>query len=198
MELKERITEEAISQFMKYGIRHITMDDIANNLAISKRTLYEVFKDKNELIETCMNELTVKQEKRHRELQSSSANVIELMIATMQNMIKALNAINPVFFSDLKKYYPKIWNLKNRDQKTRSLNQIHTQLRKGVNEGLFRNDFDIQLVAKLFYEQMNLIGDDQVFPKEEYNYAELFRNLVINFVRGISTRKGIDLIDQIL
>lgn len=196
MEVKDRIIEEAIRQFMKFGVRHVTMDDLANNLAISKRTVYEVFKDKNELITTCMQHLSWQQEARQNELLDSTQNVIELMISTMQEGIKAFNSINPVFFYDLKKYYPMVWNQKHLEQREKSLNHIHTQLRKGINEGLFRKDFDIELVSKLFYEQMNLIGDDTIFPKEDYNYADLFKNLMINFIRGISTRKGIDVIEQ--
>lgn len=198
MEIRDRIIEEAIRMFLKFGIRHVTMDDIANNLAISKRTLYEVFKDKNELISTCIQFMSARQETRQQELQTTSSNVIELMLNSMQECIKYMNMINPVFFNDLKKYYPMVWEDKHREYTVKGLNQIHTQLRKGVNEGLFRKDIDIKIVAKLFYEQKNMIGDDQIFPKDEYNFIDLFKNLVINFVRGISTRKGIDLIGQIL
>ncbi len=198
MELRERIIEEAIRLFMKFGIRHVTMDDIANNLAISKRTLYEVFKDKNELITTCMEHLTNIQEARSQQLMAETSNVLELMIKHMIEGIQAINKINPVFFSDLKKYYPVIWDQKHREQREKGLNHIYTQLSKGVDEGFVRKEIDIKIVAKLFHEQINLIGDDDVFPKDEYNYADLFKNLVINFLRGISTRKGIDLIDQTL
>jgi len=198
MELKDRIIEEAIRLFMRFGIRHVTMDDIANNLAISKRTLYEIFKDKNELISTCIQHLTNLQETRYQKLKEESSNVLELMMKNMFDGIQALNKINPVFFSDLKKYYPIVWDQKHREHREKGMNNIHTQLRKGVNEGLFRKDIDINIVAKLFHEQMNMIGDDQIFPRDEYNFTDLFKSMVINFVRGISTSKGIDLIDQLL
>lgn len=114
----------------------------------------------------------------------------------MLDGVQALDKINPVFFSDLKKYYPTVWDQKHREHKEKGLNHIYTQLRKGVNEGFFRKEINLELVAKLFHEQLNLIGDDQIFPKEDYNYSDLFKNLVINFLRGISTQKGIDLIDE--
>jgi len=198
MELRDRIIEQSIQSFMKYGIRHVTMDEIANNLGISKRTLYEVFKDKNELLNTCMKHLELKQDESHQKLTSECSNTLEVMIRTMQEGLKYMDIINPVFFSDLKKYYPMVWEEKQREHTTKGLNKIHTQLRKGINEGLFRKDFDIKIVAKLFHEQMNLIVDDSIFPKDEYNFQDLFKNMVINFVRGISTRKGTELIDQIL
>ncbi len=198
MEIRDRIIEQSIQSFMKYGIRHVTMDDIANNLGISKRTLYEVFKDKNELLNTCMKRLEQMQDENHRKLTAECSNTLEVMIRTMQEGLKYMDLINPVFFSDLKKYYPMVWEEKQREHTTKGLNKIHTQLRKGINEGLFRKDFDIKIVAKLFHEQMNLIGDDNIFPKDEYNFQDIFKNLVINFVRGISTRKGSELIDHIL
>lgn len=196
MELKDRIIDEAIRLFMKFGIRHVTMDDIANNLAISKRTLYEVFKDKNELISTCMEHLSNMQEAHYQQLQKETSSVLELMIKDMLDNIQTLNKINPVFFYDLKKYYRVIWEKKHTEHREKGMSHIHTQLRKGVNEGFFRKEINLELVAKLFHEQINMIGDDQIFPKEEYNYADLFKNMVINFLRGISTQKGIDLIDE--
>ena len=80
---------------------------------------------------------------------------LELMIRNMQEGIEAINKINPVFFSDLKKYYPIIWDQKHREHREKGMNHIHTQLRKGVNEGFFRKDIDLKLVTKLFHEQIN-------------------------------------------
>ena len=198
MEVRDRILEEATKLFFKYGIRNVTMDEIAVSIGISKRTLYEIFKDKTELIETCLKFLAKKQDERSQEVLSKSSNVIEAIIISMKDGIKAINMINPVFFYDIRKYYPKIWNTIHEENQQKNYNHTYTQLRKGVNEGLFRRDFDIEIVSRLFHEQINLISDDTIFPPEQYKYTDLFTNLMINFVRGISTKKGIDLVDQML
>ncbi len=198
MEVRARIIEEATRLFFQYGIRSITMDEIAVSLGISKRTVYETFKDKTELIHTCLRDLIRRRDERRQEVISSSANVIDAIFTSMQDGIKAINTINPLFFHDLKRYYPVIWKTLYEENKEKHYNLTYTQLRKGVNEGLFRKDIHIGIVSKLFHEQMNLISDESIFPREQYELTDLFKNLMINFVRGISTQKGIDLVDKML
>ncbi len=198
MEVRDRIVEEATLQFFKYGIRSVTMDDIAASLGISKRTVYETFKDKTELVHTCLKRLMQVQDKKNQEVISGSANVIEAIFLFMQEGIKAMNAINPVFFVDMKKYYLPIWKLLHEENKEKTYRMTHTMLRKGVNEGLFRKDINISIVSKLFHEQANLVSDDRIFPREEFVLSEVYQNLIINFTRGISTNKGIEIIDKIL
>ena len=174
------------------------MDDIAASIGISKRTVYETFKDKTELVHTCLKRLMQVQDKKNQEIISGSANVIEAIFLFMQEGIKAMNAINPVFFVDMKKYYLPIWKLLHDENKEKAYRMTHTMLRKGVNEGLFRKDINISIVSKLFHEQANLVSDDHIFPREEFVLSEVYQNLIINFTRGISTNKGIDIIDKIL
>ena len=100
MEVRDRIIEEATSQFFRFGIRNVTMDDIAVSLGISKRTVYEIFKDKSDLIQTCLKKLTEDGERNKTMVVSKSSNVIEAIFVFMQEGIKAINSINPVFFKD--------------------------------------------------------------------------------------------------
>ena len=196
MDLRERIIKEANKHFFELGIRNVTMDEIALSLGISKRTIYETFKDKTELIQICLDEIKQEQEIKNHEIISNSANVIEATFAFMKEGIKAINSINPVFFFDLKRFYPSIWKSKHEENKQKAYNMTHKLLRKGVNEGLFRKDINLNIVSKLFHEQMNLISDEKIFPRNEYSRSEVFQNMVINFMRGISTNKGIELIDN--
>ncbi len=198
MEVRDRIIEEATKQFFQYGIRNVTMDDIAICLGMSKRTVYEIFKDKGELVETCINKLTKKEDKKVVEVISGSSNVIEAIFVFMRDGIKAMKAINPVFFKDLEKLYSQLWKRLEQESKKKRYNLISKLLIKGVNEGLFRNDLNIEIVSILFYQQMNLLSDETVFPKDKYDHPEVFQNMVFNFARGISTSKGIRVIDEIM
>jgi len=107
MEIRERIIEEATNQFLQFGIRNVTMDGIAAAMGMSKRTVYEAFKDKSALVHSCLEVLSQKQKCRNEEISNSSQNVVETIFAFMQEGIKAINAINPVFFRDMEKLYPK-------------------------------------------------------------------------------------------
>lgn len=198
MEIRDRIIEEATNQFLQFGIRNVTMDGIAAELGMSKRTVYEAFKDKSNLVHSCIENLSDKHRQKNEEICNSSQNVIETIFAFMQEGIKAMNAINPVFFRDMEKLYPRIWEGLREKNEKESFNLTQELLNKGINEGLFRAEINIPIVSKLFREQMNLLADEKVFPRNEYNYADVFQSLTINFMRGISTKKGIDLIDSVL
>jgi AcrR family transcriptional regulator len=198
MEIRERIIEEATRQFLQYGVRNVTMDGIAASLGMSKRTVYELFKDKTSLVHSCLEILSEKHKSKNEEIQHSSKNVIETIFAFMQEGIKAMNAINPVFFRDLEKLYPKTWDNLRMENEKEALNLSQELLHKGISEGLFRQEINISIVAKLFYQQMNLLADEKIFPRNEYNYSDVFQSLTINFMRGISTTKGIELIDKML
>ncbi len=198
MELRSRILEEATGQFFRFGIRNITMDDIAAALGISKRTVYEIFKNKTEVVISCLEELSKQQEIRNNEIISNSGNVIETIFSFMQEGIKVMNSINPVFFSDLKKFYPVIADTIYKENIKIRYTLTYKLLDKGVEEGIFRKDINIPIITKLFQEQINVISDEKIFPPEEFNHTEVFKNLVINYMRGISTPMGIALIDRLL
>jgi hypothetical protein len=71
-------------------------------------------------------------------------------------------------------------------------------LRKGLNEGLYRKGINIEIIAKLFHEQMNLVSDETIFPSDKFDHGEVFQNIMINFTRGIATKRGIEIIDEII
>jgi len=198
MEIRDKIIEEATKQFMLYGIRNVTMDDLATSLGISKRTVYETFRDKTELVHKCLDTLKQNHEEKTREIISSSRNVIVTIFTFMKEGIKSMTSINPVFFLDMQKLYPGTWNCLSEENARKTFNLSKELLEKGVKEGLFRQNINIPIVAKLFHEQMNLLADEKIFPRDEFNYADVFQSLTINFMRGISTNKGIELIDEII
>jgi AcrR family transcriptional regulator len=198
MELQKKIIEEATHQYFQYGIRNVTMDGIATGLGMSKRTVYEIFKDKNELVHECLKSIKQKHNAKNQEIVTTSTNVIETIFSFMQEGIKSMNAINPVFFRDMEKFYNSTWKKLKEENEKEGFMLTTKLLKKGIKEGLFREDINIQIVSKLFHEQINLLANEEIFPRDEFNYTDVFQNLTINFMRGISTQKGIDLIDKIL
>jgi TetR/AcrR family transcriptional regulator, cholesterol catabolism regulator len=198
METEDRIVEEATRQFLHFGIRNVTMDGIASELGISKRTVYENYKDKTALVYQCMENLFRQHEAKTSAVLSTSKNVIEIISVFMQEGMKAMNAINPVFFHDMKRFYPEIWTSFHQKNLDQSYQLIEKLLRKGIEEKLFRENIDLKIVAKLFFEQNNIIMDENIFPRNEFNLPDIFQNLTINFMRGISTTKGIEIIDKMI
>lgn len=196
MELRDRIINEGTKQFFQFGIRNVTMDDIAVSLGISKRTVYETFKDKSELVQNCIEVLNLKQDKRVNEVIAQSENAIKSIFVFMREGMRVMNEINPVFFKDMEKLYPALWRKIEKEALAKRYNLSSKLLKRGISEGLFRKDLNIDIVAKLFHTQLNIFSDETVFPRDKYNHAEIFQSMVINFTRGISTLKGIEIIDN--
>jgi len=197
MDVRKRILTEATNLFFHYGIRNITMDAIAEKLGISKRTIYETFKDKNELLISCFEEYSKERYKVNEEIIKNSQNVLAAICSFIQSGAVAVDLLNPSFFSDMRKHYNDIWVLASKQQNEKNYNLAFRLLRKGINEGIFRKDINIDIVVKLILEQMKFLVDNEIFPKDKYSRSEVFKNMVINFIRGIATNKGIELIDSL-
>ena len=196
MTTKERITEQAADMFLTSGIKTITMDDISQELGMSKRTIYENFKDKDELLRECLAHIDNKYEREHELIALESENTISEVFSMMKMGIYAIKTISPMFFSDLKKYHFKIYKEVLQVNQVKQINKTHTLLKKGINQGVFRSNIDLGIVSILLNEQLTLISDENVFPERKFSRVVVFENVLINFFRGIATQKGIDLIDQ--
>ena len=196
MDVRKRILTEATNLFFQNGIRDITMDNIAEKLGISKRTIYETFKNKSELLINCFEEYSKERYKANEEIIKNSQNVLAAICSFIQSGALAIDLLNPAFFSDMRKYHNDIWVMATKQQNEKIYNLAYRLLRKGINEGIFRKDINIDIVVKLILEQMKLLVDNEVFSSDKYTRSEVFKNMVINFIRGIATNRGIELIDS--
>ncbi len=197
MDVRKRILTEAADLFFRYGIRNITMDDIAEKLGISKRTIYETFKDKNELLINCFEEYSKERYKVNEEIIKNSQNILAAICSFIQSGAVALDLLNPAFFSDMRKYHKDIWIMASQQQNKKNYSLAYRLLRKGINEGVFRKDINIDIVVKIFLAQINLLVDNEVFSPDKYSRSEVFKNMVINFIRGIASDRGLVLIDSL-
>mgnify|MGYP001418060315 FL=1 len=196
MDVRKRILTEATNLFFQNGIRDITMDNIAEKLGISKRTIYETFKNKSELLINCFEEYSKERYKANEEIIKNSHNVLAAICSFIQSGALAIDLLNPAFFSDMRKYHNDIWVMASKQQNEKNYNLAYRLLRKGINEGIFRKDINIDIVVKIILEQMKLLVDNEVFSSDKYTRSEVFKNMVINFIRGIATNRGIELIDS--
>lgn len=185
-ELRERIIETAVEAFTIHGIRSITMDDIATSLGISKRTLYEVFSDKETLLEECILRGQEEADIFVRDVLANSGNVLEVLLKCYQRSIEKFHATNKKFFEDIKKY-PKAYELltHKRDQDSEETVQF---FKEGVKQGIFRDDVNFAIVNMLVREQIDVLMNTDVC--KEYSFLEVYESIMFTFLRGISTEKG--------
>jgi TetR/AcrR family transcriptional regulator, cholesterol catabolism regulator len=196
MDVTERILSQSAELFIKSGIKAITMDDISREVGVSKRTIYENFKDKDELLRACLIYIDNYYNKDKEALIRESKNTIDMMFKILKQGIQIISTINPLFMTDLKRYHYRVWKETHKINTEKHMAQTYTMLKKGINEGLYRNEIDIEIVAKLLHEQLRIMSDEQIFPSSRYSIKAVFENILINFLRGIATRKGLELIEN--
>jgi TetR/AcrR family transcriptional regulator, cholesterol catabolism regulator len=196
MEQKTRLIEQARELFMKLGVRSVSMDDIANQLGISKKTVYQHVADKDELVDMVLQEEIKKMQSETLDCSATARDAVDEIFNTMFMVMKHFNNMNPVIIFDLHKYHFTSW-LKFMEYKNNFLLKvIQMNLHKGIEEGLYRPDIRVDILAKYRLESMMLALNMDVFPPSQFNSAEITIVMIENFLYGVSTEMGHQLIDR--
>lgn len=197
METKERILQRAGELFPVMGIRSVTMDFIASDLGISKRTIYELFKDKDELvIQVIENEIT-KNNRILLDIVAQTDNAIEALFLIIEREHNRMTSFNPVFIEDIKKYLAKIHEcFYENKQKIKEFSVSYAILEKGRREDIFRKELDIDVVDSFMHELVNFLHNSQRFRLMNLQKEDVLKNILLPYFRGICTRKGQDLMDK--
>jgi Transcriptional regulator len=176
---------------MKYGIKSITMDDVARELGISKKTLYQYVTDKDDLVGKVMdNEIAIRQEEICNCFRIGY-NAIEELFEISILMNKLMRDQNPATEHDLKKYYPQHFQKIVNARREGIINYILLNLKKGIKEGLYRKEMNKEVIAKLYLWRIENAQISELFSAEEFSSIKLFVELLNYHVRGIATEKGI-------
>lgn len=172
------------------------MDDVARELGISKKTLYQFVSDKDELVGKFIdNEIEIRQEQICKCFKIE-LNSIEELFEISLFMNKVIRDQNPATEYDLKKYYPHHYQKIVKIRRERMYNYILLNLQKGKEEGLYRVELNEQVIAKLYLSRSESIHFDELFTIEEFTSIDLFIELLSYHVRGIATTKGIEVLEN--
>jgi len=197
MEIKERIIEGAASLYKIYGIRAVTMDSLANHLGISKRTIYEVFSDKDEMLLSVLRWMAQKQRALVQRILDDSENAILAIFRLLESSRDHFQDMSPAFQADLKKYHYEHL-LKKVEKSEMPDYKNNTQvIERGIKEKLFRKDINPDIVNRCLYSLGRSAMDFDLYPFEEFTRREVIKNVFINYMKGISTTEGIELINKL-
>jgi TetR/AcrR family transcriptional regulator, cholesterol catabolism regulator len=196
MDNREKILFAAYELFFRYGIKSVTMDDIAKHLSISKKTIYLSFQDKDEVVHTLMEQVLLKDQADFITIAKNTSNVVEEVFVMMKKMNGILNTINPNIFYDLKKYHPKTWSLFHKFRMEFVVNCVVVSLEKGKKDGLVRLDINSNILAKLRGEEIEMGFNPAVFPIDKFKILDVQIAFVEHFLYGICTLKGHKLINK--
>lgn len=196
MEIKDRILLKAEELFMQYGIRSVSMDDIANGLGMSKKTLYQYFADKDELVEAVVNGHISISEGDCMNCREGAKDAIHEIFLTMEHVSQEVKNMNPMLLYDLEKFHFKAFQ-RFKDYKDKFLLQIiRNNIEWGIREELYRSDLNIDILSKYRIESIMIPFNVAVFPPGKYNLAQTSAILIENFTYGLATIKGHKLIQK--
>ena len=187
--------EKIAEMFLKYGVKSLSMDDIARELGISKKTLYLHFKDKKDLVlQVVLHSVENLDCKMSKIIKEKSLNAIDILFYVSKEIAEGRKNMNPNINFDLQKYYPDAWILVSEHRKKHIFGKIYRNMEKGISEGLYRNDFNIDVIAKLYEEQVNNLS---LWGKDSLNvsFDEILETVFVYHIRGIASKKGLEYLE---
>ena len=188
--VRTRIADTARSLFLRYGSRGTTMDTIADELHMSKRTIYEHFDDKEALVVACVQR---RLDIARAECQSAldrGEHAIEQLLALLVVSLRHIHQANPTFWLDIKGQYPSAWTLVETYWHEKRRDDVVALLEAGIEAGLLRPEIDCDIVAPLLLAQLDLLSDPDVFAGERYERSTLIRHALLPLIRGLATDQG--------
>lgn len=190
METKQDILLGSFDLIMKYGIRSVSMDDIAQHCGVSKKTIYRSIENKEQLVSEVLENYIESESRTIESMTKNSKNALEEMILLARHIVKFFRSMKPSLVFDLQKYYPHLWKILEDKYFTFIHTTIINNLNRGIKEGLYNKDIDSGIIGRIYVHKMLAITDEDIFPLDKYSRAELFQSLIMYHIRGVISEKG--------
>ena len=191
--MKSRILEKGTELFFRYGVKTVTMDAIASELGISKKTIYQHFPDKDSMVYEVVQTFVTQDIVKWEELDRLYSNVIEKMFQSFEMVKDMVTQMNPHLLFEIQKYFPKAFQLFKDHGELFIHKNLIADFRKGAQFGYFRNDIDFELLARLRMAEVDLAFNPDFYPNNKLSLYETQLTLMDIFMRGILTEKGLTL-----
>lgn len=185
------ILDRTVELFFEFGIRNLNMDDISRNLGISKKTLYQYVKSKEDLIEKLFYYDQMKWDKEMEKVVKDDLNAIEILIQVSLKVFDEMRRFNPKLKFEMKKYYEHIFQQFMVRKQNHIFSQISKNIEKGIAEGLYRSDVNVELVAGLYVRNLVMTHNNDYCFIENISFEKLFLVMFESHIRAISTPEGI-------
>ena len=191
--MKSRILEKGTELFFRYGVKTVTMDAIASDLGISKKTIYQHFPDKDSMVFEVVQVFIEKDLVKWKELDRLYSNVIEKMFKSFEIVKDTLTQMNPRLLFEIKKYFPKAFQLFISHQENCLFVNLMKDFQSGMKYGYFRNDIDCELLVRLRMAEVDLAFNPDFYPNNKLSLYDTQLVFTDIFMRGILTEKGLTL-----
>lgn len=188
--MREKILDSALEQFTRYGVRAVTMDDVARGLGISKKTIYQDFKDKKELVSSAFKKMLDADSQHLMQMLEGEDGVIENLVFTSKLMRERLSKMNPMVILEIQRYFPETWEIFLDFKENVIRKDIREVLEKGKKLGYFRPEIDSDILARVRVNQVNSMFESPEFLNGELDMTDVQVEMMEHFLHGIFTEKG--------
>ncbi len=189
-DIKDKILKGAMELFLKYGVRSVSMDDIARHLSVSKKTIYQYFADKDDVVTLVAQNHLEKGRSEFESLREISKNAVDELVRISSCLKKDMQEMNPSLLFDLKKYHAKAWNVWLEHKYKYIHDSVVRNLLQGMEEGYYRKEIRPEVLAVVRIELVQLGFDEGAFPRDQFNLAEVQLQIFDHFIYGLLTEKG--------
>ncbi len=192
--MKERIQSKAKELFHQYGFKSVTMDEIASQSGVSKKTIYQYYSDKDELVDVVIRNITSYSKFLCDQNIGMARDAVHELFQAMNVIQQIIGDMNPVMMYDLERAHPNSYKVF-LDFRNKYLHDvIIANLHRGIKEGLYRPDINIELVTKIRLEQLMLGFNQHIFPPSKFNIVDTQKSIIEHFLFGVASLKGFNLI----
>lgn len=198
MSTEKNILEGAKNLFMQFGLKSITMDDIARKVGVSKKTIYQFFSDKNSIVFKSVHEHFSDHRKDIENVLSNSKDAIEAIYNMSKCMKVQVEAINPTVLYDLQRYFPKAYKRFLEFKNTFMKERMTRIIEDGIAAGYFRKEINSEILIIQRIEQVQLAFNNEIYPRDKFDFKEIHEQLFDHFLHGILTEKGKEKYNQYL
>jgi TetR/AcrR family transcriptional regulator, cholesterol catabolism regulator len=196
MEIKERIQGKAHELFMRYGVRSVSMDDIASQLGMSKKTIYQYFNEKDELVDAVMDDEVTQTHTDCEFCKKNARDAVDEIFLTMEQIQEQFSQLNPMVLYDLEKFHPRAFQ-KFKKMKDEYLQQVvANNIKRGIKEELYRADINVETMSRYRVETMMVAFSMAASAPTKYNLATVAQETMEHFLYGLATLKGYKLITK--
>lgn len=196
VELKDRIIRKGMELFVGYGVKSITMDDLAKQLSVSKKTIYQLFANKDELVLECARFRMIREREDMEQISRQSKDAMDEFIRISEYLKRMFSSMSPSLLLDLQKHYHAAWLIYLEHRETCFKAHLIDSLNRGKAEGIFRREIDIEVMARMRIRQVELPFETDLFPPGEFDLAYVQWQFFEHFVYGISTPYGLQLMER--
>jgi AcrR family transcriptional regulator len=194
--MENRILFKARDLMTRHGVKHVTMDDIATQLGISKKTIYQFYKDKDALVMAVVNFELEEQALKCQRTQDNADNAVHEMFMILEDIQQMFKSMNPTTMNELAKYYPEAF-LRIQTHKDVFMHKIiKTNMIKGIEQGLYRKEIDPEILAIYRLETSFVPFNAQIYPFSKFDIGKVTLQIIENFIYGVMSIKGIELMEK--